>query len=422
MFNAENLKPTIQEILMVEPLSKSKILSGWSGKNNIALNVLELKFQHGGIENHKLEEISTSKKPLVLINYRQKNFEVLNQEIIMLLKRKISGIFIYALESYVLTQSIEELSNINKIPIIMLPQNLGKKEVIQTIKTISHLKENFIHDQYIKKLKRQYMSDFIYDLLYNNFESKDDLIDKAKLWSFSLDASYQLFVINIGFKANKNQELLNYIETVIYNSTNYSCHKPIVTFLQDLVVVLLPCDLVNDKKTNKKFVINIASSIIKSLTNYLKLEDINIGIGRFYHSITDLCKSYQEAKIALELGKYINEETRVSHFDNLGAIRLMANISYDILEEYYREYLDKLLEHDEKNNTKFMQTLDMYLHQNGDLNKTAEKLYLHPNSLRYRIKKIEEITDLDLQKYENLLNLFLANKIYKMRKHGFGTL
>lgn len=121
----------------------------------------------------------------------------------------------------------------------------------------------------------------------------------------------------------------------------------------------------------------------------------------------------------MDLGRFIQENNHITHFEDLGIIRLLSHISPDQLDDFYKEHLAVILEHDEKNDTKFLETRQMYFQQNGDLNLMAEKLFMHANTVRYRLKKIEELLDTDLQRIENRVNLSVACKIAKMRETNY---
>ncbi|WP_051534244.1 PucR family transcriptional regulator [Desulfitibacter alkalitolerans] len=279
--------------------------------------------------------------------------------------------------------------------------------------------QQLINEKKCSYIQAKYMSSFIYDLLYNNYQSREDLTEKAKLWNFSLDLSYQLFLLEEEVGSENNTELISLLQSVINTSVNIPLQKSFISELHGQIIILIPANTADTSRESKNTAVDLARIFLKEIKRTKR--SVKIGMGRVYEAV-DLCRSYQESKLALELGKYVKDGGQITHFDDLGFIRLIANVSYELLDDYSKEYLDKIVEHDEKNNTNLMQTLDVYFQQNGDLNKTAEKLFLHPNSLRYRLKKIEEVTEINLQEYGDIFNLFLAIKISKMRRHGFGIL
>jgi len=194
--------------------------------------------------------------------------------------------------------------------------------------------------------------------------------------------------------------------------------QPLISEFNGQIVVIIPFTDNKDNKLNKKNILQLAHKLLKKLEITFPKLKLSMGVGRFYNSATDLCRSYQEAKNALALGKFIHEENHITHFEDLGIMRLLANLNYEQLEDFHQEYLGEIIEYDQKNETNMLSTLYMYFKQNGDINRTAEKLFIHPNSLRYRLKKIEELSEKNLQNYEDNLNLFIACKIARIRSQG----
>lgn len=76
----------------------------------------------------------------------------------------------------------------------------------------------------------------------------------------------------------------------------------------------------------------------------------------------------------------------------------------------------KLIEEDQNNSTNYIDILKVYVQYQGKINESAEALYIHPNTLRNRLKRIEDITGLQLQEVNDLINLTLAVRIYSFFK------
>lgn len=76
----------------------------------------------------------------------------------------------------------------------------------------------------------------------------------------------------------------------------------------------------------------------------------------------------------------------------------------------------KLIEEDQNNGADYIEILKVYVQYQGKINENAEALYIHPNTLRNRLKRIEDINGLQLQEVNNLINLTLAVRIYSFLK------
>ena len=96
-------------------------------------------------------------------------------------------------------------------------------------------------------------------------------------------------------------------------------------------------------------------------------------------------------------------------------MRLLLKLEQQELEDFRTEVLGSLLKYDQENNLHLEETLLAYLSADGDLNVAGDRLFLHPNTLRYRLKKAAEVLDRDLASLENRMNLYIALKIGRLK-------
>lgn len=272
------------------------------------------------------------------------------------------------------------------------------------------------HRKTIEDTEKKYQDHFLYDLLYNNFVTEESLIQRARHWNWDFSKPQQILIMepdDLHLLTNKSQ-MLRKLQLNVEDFLQHKYRQVIVTEQQGQVVIIIGD--ANEGKTAKQQWKSLGKSLQAYMQEIITDVTFSIGIGKFYTTIADLCRSYQEAKHALDLGRFIQEKGHITHFEELGIIRLLSHMSLEQLDDYYKEYLAVLIEYDEKNDTNFIETLHVYFQQNGDLNLTAEKLFQHANTLRYRLKKIEELLETDLKQLENRINLSVACKIFKMRK------
>lgn len=273
------------------------------------------------------------------------------------------------------------------------------------------------HRKTIEDTEKKYQDHFLYDLLYNNFVTEESLIQRARHWNWDFSKPQQILIMepdDLHLLTNKSRMLRN-LQLNVEDFLQHKYRQVIVTEQQGQIVIIIG-DITDDNKTAKQQWKSLGKSLQAYMQEIITDVTFSVGIGKFYTTIADLCRSYQEAKHALDLGRFIQEKGHITHFEELGIIRLLSHMSLEQLDDYYKEYLAVLIEYDEKNDTNFIETLHVYFQQNGDLNLTAEKLFQHANTLRYRLKKIEELLETDLKQLENRINLSVACKIFKMRK------
>ena len=85
-----------------------------------------------------------------------------------------------------------------------------------------------------------------------------------------------------------------------------------------------------------------------------------------------------------------------------------------ILYEYVNYVLKDLIAYEKTNQIDLMETLDAYLNENANIIETSDKLFIHRNTLKYRLKKIENLLNVNLHSLEDCLKLLLAMKAYKI--------
>lgn len=138
---------------------------------------------------------------------------------------------------------------------------------------------------------------------------------------------------------------------------------------------------------------------------------IALGIGSPY-PLSELCRSYNEARIALTLPRLMGKDNFIQKFTDLGVFAFIFSKDTEVLKEYCLKTFGKLLEEDKKKNSELMPTLRSLIENNFNRKTTADRLFIHINTLHYRLAKIEQILDIDLSRIDIRLGLFTAIKVY----------
>jgi purine catabolism regulator len=139
---------------------------------------------------------------------------------------------------------------------------------------------------------------------------------------------------------------------------------------------------------------------------------VTAGIGWPGARLAGLRRSFAQAQEALTLAQTLFGGDRVLLFGDLGLYHLLCRLQgCDELAEFYRQTLAPLVEYDASHNTQLVATLEAFFAHHGNASQTAESLYLHRNSLLYRLGRIREISGLDLDDADNRFSLQLALKL-----------
>jgi len=158
-------------------------------------------------------------------------------------------------------------------------------------------------------------------------------------------------------------------------------------------------------------VIGLAGELQRAIGQMLPELSVSIGIGRPHHSLIDLRQSYYEASYAIKIRKLKGGDGVIASFDDLGSYGLLLGLQDTLsLEVFYDSVLGKLQEYDEQNSSDLVRSLSCFLGANGHWGDAAEKLYVHRHTLRYRMKRVEEITGRDLDQSQDRMEFWLALK------------
>lgn len=272
----------------------------------------------------------------------------------------------------------------------------------------------FQTEEVVREQNDNFKEFFIYELIYRKFESKKALINQGKTWGWNLEKPHHLLVVDVD-SSEQLMNNINLLDEIVFHLETHKAklHQTIIIFpFQDHIVVLIEDEKNRPPSERKNVAIKLAGWIEGEVTNIFPMCQMHIGIGKWYFDTIDLNKSYQEAKIAIQFGKIWFENKRIYHMSDLGVLHLLTNIHRDLLHDFCEEYLPRLMESDQEQGTEYLKTLKMYFQHHGIVNDVSEALFIHPNTLRKRLKKIEEMIGFSLQNLEQLLTLMIAVKIY----------
>jgi purine catabolism regulator len=158
-------------------------------------------------------------------------------------------------------------------------------------------------------------------------------------------------------------------------------------------------------------VIELAADLQRAVDSMLPEITVSIGLGRPHRSLVDLRQSYYEALYAIRIRKLKGNRSVIASFDDLGSYGLLLGLQDTLsLEVFYDSVLGKLQEYDEQNSSDLVRSLACFLEANGHWGEAAERLYVHRHTLRYRMKRVEEITGRDLGSSQDRMEFWLALK------------
>lgn len=174
--------------------------------------------------------------------------------------------------------------------------------------------------------------------------------------------------------------------------------------MQDFVLSINETDVAVIKQISGTVTVEdlekIAVNIEDTLKNELRIKTI-IGIGTVAEHLRELADSYKEAQTAIEVGKVFDTEKSVMHYENLGIGRLIYQLPTTLCEIFLREVFKKNSLDSLDQETLF--TINKFFENSLNVSETSRKLFVHRNTLVYRLEKIRKLTGLDLRQFDHAI-------------------
>lgn len=251
--------------------------------------------------------------------------------------------------------------------------------------------------------------DFFDDLLTVNPDNYEKIDNMAKRLGYNFREPHSVMIVDIADK-NKNdfsfQDILPNIKNNVKFLVDKYAPQSLITLNgnQVVLVIRLAQLKINETELAKK----ITSTISVNYSKYVTL----IGLGRECSEYKDYKKSYEDATFCIEIMRKSGDDNCVRTFDDLGVYGILCDLQKpDRLKNFCLSHLGALINYDKSKGTNLLDTLELYFSSNCSLKKTAETAYIHISSLKYRLKRIEKLTEKDLNKDEDRFNLQLSLRI-----------
>ncbi len=184
--------------------------------------------------------------------------------------------------------------------------------------------------------------------------------------------------------------------------------------LQDFVLSINEMDIAVVKQiganTTAEELEKMAAGIEETLKNELRIKTV-IGIGTIAEHLRELADSYKDAQTAIEVGKVFDNEKSIMNYENLGIGRLIYQLPTTLCEIFLSEVFKKNSIDSLDQETLF--TINKFFENNLNVSETSRKLFVHRNTLVYRLEKIKKLTGLDLRQFDHAIVFKVALMVRK---------
>lgn len=184
--------------------------------------------------------------------------------------------------------------------------------------------------------------------------------------------------------------------------------------LQDFVISINETDIAIVKQINNSTTLQdlekMAQGVEDMLKNELFIKSV-IGIGTIAEHLRELADAYKEAQTAIDVGKVFDTEKTIINYENLGIGRLIYQLPTTLCEIFLSEVFKKNSIDTLDQETLF--TINKFFENNLNVSETSRKLFVHRNTLVYRLEKIKKLTGLDLREFDHAIIFKVALMVRK---------
>lgn len=323
-------------------------------------------------------------------------------------------------------------------PVVIENVDYGSVFIWLTEKPLSQLDkmlvESYVHVialDFMKKLslynvESSYRLEFFEDLLSDNEKRQLEAFERSKNFGFRRDLAYCAAIIrfkelnkstdNKKENLNLSHEMLRFLVFILNRFQKASEDKFIYVDKSDRVIVLLGVDPKNDTKSIKNYVNSFFQKVSNELQERYERKEFVIGIGKSCLNYTELYKSYSQAKLIVD-NLHHRYMRNVIDYDDLGIYKILSYEGIQgELEEFCNDTIKPLMDYDRDNNSELIKTLKVYFECDGNMKKISERMFMHYNTIIYRLQKIRDITGVNIENSDSRLNLQIALKAIEIIK------
>ena len=291
-----------------------------------------------------------------------------------------------------------KVSEDNQLEYILLAKG-GSDDVYMVGKMASFQIQNLL----VAYKERYDKDNFIKNLLLDNMLLVD-IYSRAKKLHIETSARRIVFLIE-----TEREKDTNALETIKGLFTGKS--KDFITAVDEKNIILV-------KELSENQTYSDMDKIAKTLLDMLNAEamaKVNIAYGTIVNDIKEVSKSYKEAKLALDVGKIFYSDKNVIAYNSLGIGRLRYQLPIPLCKMFIKEIFGGKSpdEFDEET----LSTINKFFENSLNVSETSRQLYIHRNTLVYRLDKLQKTTNLDLRVFDDAITFKIALMVVKYTKY-----
>ena len=229
-----------------------------------------------------------------------------------------------------------------------------------------------------------------------------DIYTRAKKLHIDNNVPRLVYLIESNNDKDTNTSVMDVVRSIFPMKT-----KDFITAVVENNIILVK-DVSEDR--SRKAIERTARTITDML-NSEAMGKVRIALGSVVTDLKDISRSYKEAKIALEVGKIFYEEKYTINYNRLGIGRLIYQLPLSLCKMYIEEIFKNIKVEDFDEET--LNTVSKFFENSLNISETSRQLYIHRNTLVYRLDKLQKNTGLDIRTFDDAITFKIALMVAK---------
>ncbi|PER75077.1 PucR family transcriptional regulator [Priestia megaterium] len=294
---------------------------------------------------------------------------------------------------------------------VEIEKALGNEEV-ELLKKAANVLKNKLLQLQIRKYKREERSqEFFWKLLTGHIKSRQEISEAFYEAQITAPSTFSIAIFR--FQKDITPEAERQISYML--KTMHRLKIVLYTIDCNDLILLLSLDAVENPLDEQR---DFADYFRGNMYERFDVTQIKASCSSIYSSHDHIEKSYKEALNVLDMKSKFPEETKeIINYQELGIYQFLDVILEKRVQDQFENHsLKKLTDYDLRHNSNLVETLEVFLNNDNNINEAAKELNVHMNTLSYRLKRISEIGDINLKDVNQKMTLYIDIKLMKYKK------
>lgn len=297
-------------------------------------------------------------------------------------------------------------TDVYRLIIHELNQKTTEEDFMAIENTVSFLQMELLKKYALQQQNLSHLNEIINDLIYARYQTEEELAEILNFLHFDKKDNFHLVIFDLYVESNSKKGKWEDSESIVKTLSNYiTIHwNKFVSLVKKDKIIFLICNSDSDRGFNEKITAAIHS--FTSLSYYSHLS-FNTGVSN-KSNVSDLHLANKQANNILKILKQTNQKNKIVSYRDLGVIQLFLETNN--IDDLIKFVPDKILEI-QKTNPELNKTLRVFLDHNQNFKTTAEELFIHPKTAKYRIERLIKLANINFENPEELLQINIGLRL-----------